>query len=210
MKKLQKFLLNTNFPNFISEESTFRKYTQRKSWKYYWLIDPIDGTKEFIKKGKDYTINIALCMQNHPIFSVVYAPARNELFHAAMGENAYQNNKKISVNTKYSKKINVVASSSHFDEKTSAYLNELKKYKEINLIQFGSSLKICKVAAGNADIYPRFGPTMEWDTCAAHLILSEAGGEMIKMNGSSLKYNKKSLQNPNFLAKSKKFKTILP
>ena len=209
-EEITKFILRTNFPNFISEESAFKNYQYRKYWEYYWVIDPIDGTKEFIKQGQDYTINIALCAQNQPIFSVVYAPARNELFHATIGDNAHLNNKKIGVNTKCSNKLNVVASSSHFDEKTSAYLSQLKKYKEINLMKFGSSLKICKVASGNADIYPRFGPTMEWDTCAAHLILSEAGGEIIKMNGSSLHYNKKHLANPNFIAKSKKFKTIFP
>ena len=209
-QEITKFIYNTDFPNFISEESALKKYQLRRSWKHFWLVDPIDGTKEFIKQGQDYTINVALCIKNHPIFSIVYAPARNELFHASIGNKAFLNEKKISVNTIASNSINVIASSSHFDEKTSSYIDKLKANKEINLIRFGSSLKICKVAAGNADIYPRFGPTMEWDTCAAHLILNEAGGEIIKMNGSSLKYNKKFLNNPHFLAKSKKFTTIFP
>ena len=209
-EEITKFIATTDFHNYISEESVYKNYQIRKNWKYFWLIDPIDGTKEFVKKGEDYTINVALCFENMPIFSIVYAPAKNELFHATKENNAFLNNERISVNLEETNSINIVASSSHFDTKTSDYLKELEKYKEINLLQFGSSLKICKVASGIADIYPRFGPTMEWDTCAAHLILSEAGGEIIKMNGSSLHYNKKHLANPNFIAKSKKFKTIFP
>ena len=209
-EEITKFIATTDFHNYISEESVYKNYQIRKNWKYFWLIDPIDGTKEFVKKGEDYTINVALCFENMPIFSIVYAPAKNELFHATKENNAFLNNERISVNLEETNSINIVASSSHFDTKTSDYLKELEKYKEINLLQFGSSLKICKVASGIADIYPRFGPTMEWDTCAAHLILSEAGGEMLKMNGSSLHYNKKQLNNPHFIAKSKKFKTIFP
>ncbi len=209
-EEITKFIATTDFHNYISEESVYKNYQIRKNWKYFWLIDPIDGTKEFVKKGEDYTINVALCFENMPIFSIVYAPAKNELFHATKENNAFLNNERISVNLEETNSINIVASSSHFDTKTSDYLKELEKYKEINLLQFGSSLKICKVASGIADIYPRFGPTMEWDTCAAHLILSEAGGEMLKMNGSSLHYNKKHLNNPHFIAKSKKFKTIFP
>jgi len=209
-EEITKFIATTDFHNYISEESVYKNYQIRKNWKYFWLIDPIDGTKEFVKKGEDYTINVALCFETMPIFSIVYAPAKNELFHATKENNAFLNNERISVNLEETNSINIVASSSHFDTKTSDYLKELEKYKEINLLQFGSSLKICKVASGIADIYPRFGPTMEWDTCAAHLILSEAGGEMLKMNGSSLHYNKKQLNNPHFIAKSKKFKTIFP
>ncbi len=173
-EEITKFIATTDFHNYISEESVYKNYQIRKNWKYFWLIDPIDGTKEFVKKGEDYTINVALCFENMPIFSVVYAPAKNELFHATKENNAFLNNERISVNLEETNSINIVASSSHFDTKTSDYLKELEKYKEINLLQFGSSLKICKVASGIADIYPRFGPTMEWDTCAAHLILSEA------------------------------------
>mgnify|MGYP005727960403 FL=1 len=151
-EEITKFIATTDFHNYISEESVYKNYQIRKNWKYFWLIDPIDGTKEFVKKGEDYTINVALCFENMPIFSIVYAPAKNELFHATKENNAFLNNERISVNLEETNSINIVASSSHFDTKTSDYLKELEKYKEINLLQFGSSLKICKVASGIADI----------------------------------------------------------
>ena len=205
-KHICDFLRKTNVTNIISEEDSVISYTKRKKWDYFWIIDPIDGTKEFINKGTDYTINIALCKGNLPILSYVYAPARNEMFHAEKGSSAFLNQKKISVSKIPNKELNIVASKSHLNDETIRFINLIKESYSIKLLNYGSSLKICKVAEGAADIYPRFGATMEWDTCAAHLILSEAGGEMITMNGSSLHYNKKHLTNPNFIAKGRNSK----
>lgn len=198
--ELNKFILSTDYRKVISEENKEISFKERKHWDYYWLIDPIDGTKEFINKGTDYTINIALCSYDSPIFSIVYAPARKELYTAEKNHGAYKNRKKITTKQKDTQNINVVASKSHLNKETSKFIQELSQNYEINLVQYGSSLKICKIAEGAADIYPRFGPTMEWDTCAADLILQESGGKVNDINGQRLKYNKQNLLNPFFIA----------
>tara|TARA_Y100001935_G_C17291770_1_gene503777 strand:+ start:434 stop:1180 length:747 start_codon:yes stop_codon:yes gene_type:complete len=198
-KELNRFILETKITNIISEENKEIDYTLRKNWDLYWLIDPIDGTKEFIKKGSDYTINIALCSRNSPIFSIVYAPARAEMFTAEKNNGAFKNSKKITINTNRGRSLNIVASKSHMNFETTEYINRIKEKYKVNLLQFGSSLKICKVAEGVADIYPRFGPTMEWDTCAADLIVSEAGGRIFDVNNKQLIYNKPNLLNPFFI-----------
>ena len=199
-ERIIKFLNSTEIKNTISEENKNITYDERCDWDYFWLIDPVDGTKEFIKKGNDYTLNVALCKKEYPIFSIVYAPARKELYRAELNEGAWLNGEKINANRNISKQINVVASKSHLDERTSSFIDKLSEDYEINIEHYGSSLKICKIAEGNADIYPRFGPTMEWDTCAAHLILKEAGGEMRNLKHECLKYNKENLKNPYFIA----------
>ncbi len=198
-EELNKFILKTKIKNIISEENKEIDYSVRKKWKFYWLVDPIDGTKEFIKKGLDYTINIALCCNSSPIFSVVYAPARLEMFTAEKNKGAFKNNKRICVNKKKRRFLNIVASKSHMNSETAEYIEMQKKSNKIKLLQFGSSLKICKVAEGIADLYPRFGPTMEWDTCAADLIVSEAGGGIYDIEQEVLKYNKENLINPFFI-----------
>ena len=201
------FLRKTNVINIISEENSEESYTKkRKKWDYFWIIDPIDGTKEFINRGTDYTINIALCKRNIPILSYVYAPARNEMYYAEKGNFAFLNQTRILACRKPKAKLNIVASKSHLNDETKGFINRIKESYSIKLLKYGSSLKICKVAEGVADIYPRFGPTMEWDTCAADLILSEAGGVLVGKNGRSLKYNKANLLNPHFIAKSKSLK----
>ena len=139
-------------------------------------------------------------MKDQPVFSVVYAPARKEVFVAEKGQGSKKNNLKISVNKSYSKFVNIVASKSHLNEETSLFIEAIKKNYHVNLLQYGSSLKVCKVAEGEADIYPRFGPTMEWDTCAADLILKEAGGHILNLDNQKISYNKKNLLNPNFVA----------
>ncbi len=202
--ELNAFLGTTPYKNIISEENNTIPYATRSDWKYFWLIDPIDGTKEYINKGTDYTINVALCKNKCPIFSIVYAPARNELFHAETGKGSYKNGEIISISKNISLKINAVASKSHMNDLTHKYLNALMEEYSLNVINFGSSLKICKIADGTADIYPRFGPTMEWDTCAADLILTEAGGNILNTDGTRLEYNKENLLNPYFVALSDK------
>ncbi len=200
--ELNSFLENTEYKNIISEENKLLDYCVRKKWNFFWVIDPIDGTKEYLKKGSDYTINIALCKKNSPIFSIVFAPARNEFYSAAVNEGSFLNGKKISVSTQKLNLINLVASKSHLSKQTEDFIGDLKKKYKVKVLQYGSSLKICKVAEGKADIYPRFGPTMEWDTCAADLILSQAGGSLLSTDGSKLKYNKQELLNPHFIANS--------
>lgn len=191
--------------NIISEETKQKSFTERKLWDSFWLIDPIDGTKEFLKKNNDYTINISYFNKKKPKYSLIYVPATQDLYEATRNKGAVKNGEKINVNKQLASEINVVASKSHCDKKTEKFINLLEKENKVKIKSFGSSLKICKIAEGEADIYPRFAPTMEWDTAAADLILKEAGGILINPETkTNLKYNKKNLTNPYFIAASDK------
>ena len=169
----------------------------------YWLIDPIDGTKEFIKRNGEFTVNIALIKDNHPIFGVVLCPFYNRLFWGGENFGSWEVNldgsmKRIQVSNNISDKVKIITSRSH----PSNRLNEfISKFDKVELIQKGSSLKICLVANGEADIYPRLGPTMEWDTAAADAVIRNSGGNL-KIYGTNalLKYNKKELLNSQFIA----------
>ncbi len=197
------FVHNTECKNIISEEISNLEFDVRKSWQYYWVIDPIDGTKEFINKSTDYTINLALCYENEPIFGLVSCPATNDIYHAYRNKGAFLNGKEISISTETDSNLKrVIASKSHMNTETTEFIENLKKNHEIVVKTYGSSLKICKIAEGKADIYPRFGPTMEWDTCAAQIILEEAGGSMLDEKKFKLTYNKPDLRNPFFIASS--------
>ena len=194
------FVEKTDCKNIISEEISNIEFDERKDWDNYWLIDPIDGTKEFINKSTDYTINIALCYKERPIFGLVSCPSTNDIYHAYKGSGAFLNGKKISISKNLNGNIKrVIASKSHMNEETKKYIENLKKNYSVSLKSYGSSLKICKIAEGEADIYPRFGPTMEWDTCAAQIVLEEAGGSLIDVKGNQLIYNKQNLLNPYFI-----------
>lgn len=173
---------------------------------YFWIVDPLDGTKEFIGGGGDYTVNIALINEGKPVLGVVYAPERGELY-AGHGENTAirwmeDTDKEKSIKVRKSPKggLTVVASKRHGDErKLDAFL---EKFKVEKLVKRGSSLKICIIAGGKADLYPRFGPTCEWDTAAADAVLRSAGGVLTDLNGAPLEYggsNPKWL-NPEFIA----------
>tara|TARA_Y100001970_G_C14044598_1_gene755648 strand:+ start:146 stop:970 length:825 start_codon:yes stop_codon:yes gene_type:complete len=187
----------------LSEEGRNIDYLDRKNWDMYWLVDPLDGTKEFIKRNGDFTVNIALIKGGEPKLGVVYAPAKKLLFWGANklgswrqknGENAQQ----IKVSKGTSGKIKIGTSRSHNNEKINLFLSKLSDYE---LFTMGSSLKICRVADGSIHIYPRLGPTMEWDTAAAHAILKSAGGDIIDLETNSrMVYNKKNLLNNEFLA----------
>ncbi len=191
-------LEKTDIP-ILSEEGKEIQYQDRKSWEYFWMIDPLDGTKEFIKKNGEFTVNIALIHKNRPILGVVYTPVLEDLFTAIQGEGATKNGKKISVN-KFSKSdqdLKVVASRSHLNDETQAFLEGLN-HPEI--VSKGSSLKLLMVAEGIADLYPRYAPTMEWDTAAAQIVVEEAGGKvLIKDTDDPVEYNKENLLNPYFL-----------
>ena len=178
----------------------------------FFIVDPLDGTKEFIKRRGDFTVNIALVANGEPIRGIVYAPARQRLFYTdengeAVEEMAYFSVSKIGlvkkIKTAFSDNtaLKVVASKSHRDEKTDEYIS---KYRCKELISAGSSLKFCLIASGEADLYPRFGPTMEWDTAAGHAILSAAGGSVLQAEDKQpLKYGKPHYRNPSFIASSK-------
>lgn len=193
---------------YISEETRQTPFGIRKDWKQYWLIDPIDGTKEFIKKNGEFTVNIALVEGGVPVVGVVYAPALDKLYFAAKGIGAFvrsgQNSiQPISASLHYSlkKDLVVVGSRSHLSDETLAFVEQLKADgKQVEFASIGSSLKLCMVAEGKADVYPRFGPTMEWDTAAAHAVALYAGRRVVNAaDGQPLQYNKENLLNPHFI-----------
>lgn len=186
----------------LSEESAQIPYEERKNWDRFWLIDPLDGTKEFIKRNGEFTVNIALIKNGQPILGVVYAPVLDVCYFAARGVGSFVRRgadepQSIAVKSAMpGESLKVVASRSHADERTSALLEKLVLYECISM---GSSLKLCLVAEGAAHIYPRLGPTMEWDTAAAHAIVKYSGGRVCDWAGTELIYNKPDLHNPEFL-----------
>lgn len=193
------------YPNIpiISEENKQSPYEKRKKWKYCWCIDPIDGTKEFIKKNGEFTVNIALIHKNKPVLGVVYAPVLKDIYYAKEKCGAYKNNDKLPLHVNENPKeyLTIVASRSHVSAQTQEFIDKLKT-KQIKQISKGSSLKLCMVAEGIADIYPRLAPTMEWDTAAADAIVRESGKMTYSFEKDiPLKYNKKDLLNPWFVVK---------
>jgi len=212
----------------MSEENKEVPYEVRKNWEYYFCIDPIDGTKEFIKKNDEFTVNIALIHKDTPVAGVVYAPALNELYWAKKDEGAYLSivnsqltiveNKKLPCYKKEQNKLVVVASKSHMTKETQEFIDKLSTSDyELSTISKGSSLKLCMVATGEADIYPRLAPTMEWDTAAAHAIVLESGKNVyiyeiptttndyqpqtIEYDLKIMKYNKENLLNTWFVVR---------
>ncbi|MBL4803008.1 MAG: 3'(2'),5'-bisphosphate nucleotidase CysQ [Emcibacter sp.] len=176
----------------------------------FWLVDPLDGTKEFVKKGTDFTVNIALIENGVPTFGIVYAPALNRMFVAKDATTAVQmdvqdgrmlgEERPLSVRDVPKDGITAVASKSHRDAQTDAFLEKLGV---TDIVGAGSSLKFCLVAAGEADIYPRFGPTMEWDTGAGHAVLNAAGGSVTNPDGTPFRYKKPDFRNGFFIANGK-------
>jgi len=185
----------------ITEEESQVDYEVRKNWEYYWCIDPIDGTKEFIKKNDEFTVNIALIQKNTPVLGVVYAPAINEMYTAKKGYGAFKNAVKLPIRRDDNLYV-VVASKSHMSNETQNFINNIKTNKDKKLISKGSSLKLCMVADGTADIYPRLAPTMEWDTAAAHAIVLESKKQVMNYEDNKpLLYNKENLLNRWFYVK---------
>lgn len=187
----------------LSEESASIPYAERKQWSRYWLVDPLDGTREFIKRNGEFTVNIALIEGHRPVLGVVYAPAMNLLFYASQGEGAYRQlgngePQRIQARPFDSTQTTVAGSRSHAGERLLKFLSNLGPHI---LISMGSSLKICLVAEGRADVYPRLGLTSEWDTAAAQCVLEEAGGRLVDVKNGPMLYNtKESLLNPEFFA----------
>ena len=210
-KRIREFLFaNTEITNIISEEDKEINYKERSKWDYYWLIDPIDGTKEFVKGGDDFCINIALCKGSEPVFGYVACPKKQDQYFAIKDRGAFKNNKRIYAKYSYNlqgEPIKVVASKSHLNKETEEFINNLKNNHKVETLNIGSSLKFCLVAEGEAHIYPRFGPTMEWDTCAPQIIAEESGADVyIAENNEPLEYNKKNLLNPFFIVSCKTLK----
>ncbi len=193
--------LDSSIP-ILSEEGSLVDYSDRSKWDKFWLIDPLDGTKEFIKRNGEFTVNIALIDKGIPVLGVVYAPVIDTVWYGSeLGSYRSKSNENpnlISVkNSDKDEPIIVVASRSHLGDKV---LEFVKKYDNYEFLQMGSSIKLCLVADGTADIYPRLGPTMEWDTAAAHAVVLHAGGDVVdNENGKRLTYNKPNLLNPDFV-----------
>jgi 3'(2'), 5'-bisphosphate nucleotidase len=185
----------------MSEENDIAPFSVRKNWSEYFCIDPIDGTKEFIKKNGEFSINIAYMKQNIPFMGVVYAPALDELYYSD-GQNSFKNGTPLPY-MKNSDSFVIATSKSHPSSKTYTYIQELQKtHKNTKLIYKGSSLKLCMVASGEVDIYPRLAPTMEWDTTAADAIVRSAGFMVYEFDTNKpLTYNKKNLLNPRFVVR---------
>lgn len=190
----------------ISEEGKEMAYATRSGYTQFWLVDPLDGTKEFIKRNGDFTVNIALVENGKPILGAVYVPVTNELFYSAPDLGAWevkeaggQASRIFAADfTLQDVNLRIVASRSHLNQETQDFID---KFDRPELVQRGSSLKIMELAKGTAHVYPRLAPTMEWDTGAAHAILLEAGGKLVDDGtGKELRYNKESLLNPYFIA----------
>lgn len=213
------YLSKTGIP-IISEEIKNHAYEIRKDWKFAWIVDPLDGTKEFIKRNDEFTVNIALVENGTPILGVVYTPVLDELYFSVVELGAFKlGNASVSLdNFEYESMVNkanklpmtftnrkftVVGSKSHMTPETQEYIDTLKQSNpDIDFISKGSSLKICMVAEGKADEYPRFAPTSEWDTAAGHAIVLGAGMKMINYKtGNPVIYNKEDILNPWFLVK---------
>lgn len=200
--------LQYHYPHIpiISEESHAQyTYSERRKFEYFFLVDPLDGTKEFIKKNGEFTVNIGLVHKNRPIAGVIYAPVPGISYYAEEKKGAfkYEKNQHIPLHKSIQKnnKIAALVSRSHIDANTELFLQQLRNEgKEIEKISIGSALKFGLIAEGKADIYPRFSPSMEWDTAAGHILVHEVGKTLFVANTQTpLLYNKKSLLNPGFV-----------
>lgn len=214
--KIMEYLEQTSIP-VLSEEGRDIPYEERKNWNQLWIVDPLDGTKEFIKRNGEFTVNIALVEAGNPILGVIYIPVEQTLYVGIKGIGAYkiediESIKESNLNLenflqigsklpiKSTRPYTVVASRSHLSEETEAYIKELKQqHPDLTFFSRGSSLKLCAVAEGAADIYPRFAPTMEWDTAAGQAIVEAAGGKVILRDGTPMVYNRENLLNPYFI-----------
>ncbi len=202
----------------VCEEGIEHPYAERRTWNSLWMVDPLDGTREFLKHNGEFTINIALLDYDTPVLGVIYAPARNEMYFCSQLSGAwYVGNVKEALCSREGlfrdakrlplqgeeRPFRVVASRAHLDEKTARYIASLRReHPDLEIVQVGSALKLAMVASGEADLYVRYGTTMEWDTAAGHALLSSVGKELVTMDlGVDLHYNKEDLRNPSFVAR---------
>lgn len=218
---IAKYLQNTPYP-LLSEEGRHLSYAERSKWTTLWIVDPLDGTKEFIKRNGEFTVNIALVHHSIPVMGVIYLPVKKELYFAGENLGAYKLSDftvrgdapleelmakavRLPVKSEHDKFV-IVASRSHLSPETEDYIGKMKRcHPDVELISSGSSIKICLVAEGKADVYPRFAPTMEWDTAAGHAIARAAGMEVYQAGGEEpLQYNKEDLLNPWFIVEPRR------
>ena len=214
-KVIQTYLIETGIP-ILSEEGENIPYEERKNWNQLWIVDPIDGTKEFIKKNDEFTVNIALIENQKTVLGVVYAPALDELYFSSIANGSFKISNATNLDVaniltsasplplqSTKNKYTIVASRSHMSPETEAYVSDMRKeHGEVELISKGSSLKIVMVAEGTADCYPRFAPTMEWDTAAVQAICEHAGIDVVDWKTKkTMKYNREQLLNNWFLVK---------
>lgn len=205
----------------LSEEGKQIPYAERKDWHTYWVVDPLDGTKEFIKRNGEFTVNIAFVCDGKPEGGVIYVPVTQELYFSTMEEGAFkiESITSLAPDEDYAALMKrsmrlpvrgmaqrdayvVVASRSHLNAETEGFIESVKqKYPKVETVSKGSSLKLCLIAEGKADVYPRYAPTMEWDTAAGHAIVRAAGGEVYQAGTAAmpLAYNKENLLNPSFI-----------
>jgi 3'(2'), 5'-bisphosphate nucleotidase len=192
----------------LSEEGKNIPYEERKSWQRFWLVDPLDGTKEFIKRNGEFTVNIALIENNLPVMGIIYVPVTETLYFAGKGIGSFKKEPSRDIEKIRTRNVNgngltAVKSRSHSSDDEE---NIMKDYNITGNLSIGSSLKFCMIAEGKADIYYRHGPTMEWDTAAGQAIVEEAGGMVIEMiSGNRFTYNKEDLRNSSFLVKRNEY-----
>jgi len=218
--KIMEFLKDTGIP-ILSEEGKHLPYEERKAWNEFWLVDPLDGTKEFVKRNGEFTVNIALIRDSVPVSGVIYVPVKDEMYLGIEGKGAFKINEYSKVHASHSdlddllskgnklpitsdrKTFSMVGSRSHMSDETMAYFDRMKaEHGDVEIVSMGSSLKLCLVAEGVADVYPRFAPTMEWDTGAGDAIARNAGCVVTEQDEvTPLRYNKESLLNPWFIVK---------
>ncbi len=208
------YLRDTEIP-IISEENKQTDYSERMAWDRCWIVDPLDGTKEFVKRNGEFTVNIALVDNGVPVLGVIYVPVKKTLYFTDEGESrsfrAILEDEEASVSdilsiaseihpAATSEPVKVVGSRSHLNDDTRDFISEIEKEKPVEIVSIGSSLKFCLVAEGNAHVYPRFAPTMEWDTAAGQAICTGVGVDVIDQTTQQpLQYNKENLLNPYFL-----------
>lgn len=200
--------LDNSIP-IISEENKLTDYSERKNWTKCWIVDPLDGTKEFIKKNGEFTVNIALVENGIPILGVVHVPAQHITYHAEKDKGSFKiesgQTKKLTIRKLAEDGVlKIVGSRSHQTPELLEYVVQQKaKFANVDFVAAGSSLKFCLLAEGKADVYPRLGLTMEWDTCAGQIVATEAGAEVLRCdNNQPLLYNRENLLNPFFIVKN--------
>jgi 3'(2'), 5'-bisphosphate nucleotidase len=215
--KIADYLNQTNLP-ILSEEGKNIPFEERKDWVNFWMVDPLDGTKEFIKRNGEFTVNIALIQQGKAVGGVIYVPVKQTLYVGLLGYGAFRmegvtetltletlskSGQSLPIFASVHPPYKVVGSRSHMSPETEAFVTELKNEKgEVEMVSMGSSLKICLVAEGSADVYPRFAPTMEWDTAAGQAIAEAAGCTFIDYSTQQqMRYNKENLLNNWFLVR---------